>query len=175
MKEEELISVGIIGGTHGWKGMVKVIPLTDFPQRFEVGQRLWGVRQDGSLDEMLIAELMPYKDHFLMKFHGINSKEEAGKFKNVYLKVSESELYPLPPHHYYHFQLIGLSVFDQERGYLGLLEKIIETGANDVYFIHSPTYGEILIPAIKEVILEVKLHEGEMLIKLLPGLLNQKE
>ena len=59
-----------------------------------------------------------------------------------------------------------------EKGYLGELIDILETGANDVYVIKSDVYGEILIPAIKEVIHEVDLTDKRMQVQLLPGLLG---
>ena len=78
----------------------------------------------------------------------------------------------MPEGYFYHFQLQGLSVYDVEKGLLGELTDIIETGANDVYVVDSPQYGEILIPAIKDVILAVKLEEKLMEINLLPGLIE---
>jgi 16S rRNA processing protein RimM len=63
-------------------------------------------------------------------------------------------------------------VYDLEVGYLGELTDILETGANDVYVVNSEIYGEILIPAIKEVIGEVDLNNSSMQVKLLPGLLE---
>ena len=109
-----------------------------------------------------------------MKFQGIESIEEAAKYRNSFLNVSIDELYPLPDGSYYQFQLIGMKVDDLEKGYLGQLTDILETGANDVYVIRSEVYGEILVPAIKEVICNVDVTQNRMQIKLLPGLLGEE-
>ena len=108
----------------------------------------------------------------LFKFRGVDSRETAEALRGQHLMIPENEVYPLPEGSYYYFQLKGLSVYDQERGYLGILQDILETGANDVYSIKSEENGEILIPAIKEVVLRVDLEKKEMRIKLLAGLLD---
>jgi len=168
--EEDLINIGKIVGTYGYQGMVRVVPLTDFPQRFKQLKRviLW---HQGMGKEVAVEASRPYKAVHLLKLEGIDSREEAQLYQNALLKIEESELYPLPEGYYYHFQLQGLSVYDEEKGLLGELTDILETGANDVYVVKSREYGEILLPAIKEVILDIDLEEKKMLVKLLPGLI----
>lgn len=170
---KELIKIGRITGTHGYKGTVKVEVLTDFPQRFKKLKTV-KISQRNMVAEMAIETCSSHQGRLLMKFKGIDSSEEADKYRNAFLNVSVDELYPLPKGSYYHFQLIGLKVYDSEVGYLGELTDILETGANDVYVIKSEVYGEILIPAIKEVIGEVDLNSSSMQVKLLPGLLEVK-
>lgn len=172
MESEELIKVGRIVGTHGYKGTVKVKPLTDFPERFQKLQKL-KIKQGETLAELTLDLVTFHQGMLLMKFQEINSIEEAAPYRNCYINVTADELYPLPEGSYYHFQLLGLKVDDLEKGYLGQISDVLETGANDVYVIKSEVYGEILVPAIKEVIREVDVAQGRMLIKLLPGLLGE--
>lgn len=167
----ELVSIGRIVGTHGYKGTVKVEPLTDFPQRFKDLKQV-KLSRGGKTTERIIESCSPYKGMMLMKIQGIDSLEEAQAYRNALLGIEEKEIYPLPPGYYYHFQLEGLAVYDREKGYLGLLKEVLETGANDVYLVDSEAYGEILIPAIKEVILEIDLPSKRMSVKLLEGLLD---
>ncbi len=169
----ELVKIGKIIGTHGYKGTVRVELLTDFPQRFKKMKTV-KVSQRNSVVEMIIETCSSHQGRLLIKFQGIDSIEEAEKYRNAFLNVSADEVYPLPEGSYYHFQLIGMKVYDLELGYLGELTDILETGANDVYVIKSEVYGEILIPAIKEVIDEVDLNTLSMQVKLLPGLLEVK-
>ncbi len=172
MDSQELIKVGKIVGTHGYKGIVKVQLLTDFPERFKNLQKV-KLCMGKNILELAIESCTAHKGQLLIKFQGIESIEEADKYRNAFLNVYTEELYPLPDGSYYHFQLIGMKVEDLEKGYLGHLTEILETGANDVYVIQSEVYGEILIPVIKEVIREVDVTNKRMQIKLLPGLLGE--
>ncbi|SHH15164.1 16S rRNA processing protein RimM [Thermosyntropha lipolytica DSM 11003] len=171
MNYDEMVAIGKIVGTFGFKGTVKIALLTDFPERFKGLKkvRLYGERINRDFE---IEEAKAYNNMYLIKFKGIESKEEAIRYKNVLLMIHESEVYPLPEGYYYHFQLKGLKVYDEERGFLGELTEILETGANDVYIVNSEEYGEILLPAIKSVIKEIKLEENIMKVKLLPGIID---
>lgn len=171
MDANEFISIGRIVGTHGYKGTVKVLPLTDFPQRFKDLKQI-KLMQGKKVCEYKVVSCSQYKDFMLIKFEEIESLEEAQSHRNALLVIDEKEIYPLPPGYYYHFQLEGLAVYDTEKGYLGTLREVLETGANDVYVVDSEVYGEILLPAIKEVILEVDLAAKKMSVKLLEGLLE---
>ena len=171
MKEEDLINIGKIVGTYGYQGMVRIMPLTDFPERFTKLKTviLW---QNGKGSKVVVETARSHKESYLLKLQGIDSLETAKDYRNALLKIDESQLYPLPAGHYYHFQLQGLSVYDEEKGLLGELTEVLETGANDVYVVQSPEYGEILLPAIKDVIREVNLEAKTMRVKLLPGLID---
>ncbi len=173
MQEKELISVGKITGTHGYRGLVKVSPLTDFPDRFKELKKV--ILDSGKTkEEVVIETCRKYKQQLLIKFDNINELDSARKYHGALIKITEDQLYPLPEGHYYHFQLQGMLVEDLELGRLGVLKEILETGANDVYVVPSEQYGEILIPAIKDVILEVDLQSNRMQVKLLPGLIEHK-
>lgn len=171
MDSGELISIGRIVGTHGYKGTIKVESLTDFPQRFLDIKKVI-LSQGKKATEMMVESSGQYKGLILMKVEGIESKEEAQLYRNALLCVREEEIYPLPEGYYYHFQLVGLAVYDSEKGYLGVIKEVLETGANDVYVVDSEAHGEILIPAIKQVVLEVDLTAKKMQVKLLEGLVD---
>ena len=171
MKEEDLINIGKIVGTYGYQGMVRIMPLTDFPERFKKLKTviLW---QDGKSSKVMVEAARSYKESYLLKLQGIDSMEAAKDYRNALLKIDESQLYPLPAGHYYHFQLQGLSVYDEEKGFLGELTEVLGTGANDVYVVQSPEHGEILLPAVKDVIREINLEKKIMRVRLLPGLID---
>ncbi len=168
----ELISIGKISGTYGYEGVVKVVPLTDFPERFNNIRHI-KINRHGNIEDFTVEKVKPYNNMLLLKFDGIRSKEEAGAYRGALLMVEEDDIYPLPEGYYYYFQLIGMQVYDTERGLLGQLKEIIATGANDVYVVRGEKYGEILIPAIKEVILDVDTAQNKMQVKLLPGLIEE--
>jgi len=167
----ELVSIGRIVGTHGYKGTLKVQPLTDFPERFQKLEQI-DLSQGKKVTRHKIESCNPYKELLLMKLEGIDDLETAQLYRNALLGVDEKDVFPLPPGYYYHFQLVGLAVYDMEKGYLGVLKEVLETGANDVYAVKSEAYGEILLPAIKDVILDIDLTAQKMTVKLLDGLLD---
>lgn len=174
MNPRELIKVGKIVGTHGYKGSVKVQPLTDFPERFQPGNKFIVVRGE-HIKELVLVSCSSHKGPLLMKFQDIDDMETAERYRNLFLSVTSDQLYPLPDGSYYHFQLIGMRVEDIDKGYLGVLSEVLETGANDVYVVKSDTYGEILIPAIKQVVLSVNVNHQLMQVRLLEGLLGEQE
>lgn len=171
MNDEDLVSIGVIRGAYGLRGEVKVAPLSDFPERFNKLEKVFVVGS-GKCTLMNVENTRTSHRTVLVKFRDVNSREFAEGLRGQHLMVPENEVYPLPEGCYYHFQLKGLQVYDQELGYLGILGDILETGANDVYLIKSDRFGEILIPAIKDVVLQVDLQQKEMQIRLLPGLLD---
>lgn len=170
MEKDELVSIGKITGTHGYKGLVKVIPLTDFPERFFKLEKVI-IDNGKDLEKFNIERCTQNKQQLLIKFDKIDTLEKAREYQGALLKITDDELYPLPEGYYYHFQLKGIEVYDVELGKLGKITEILETGANDVYVVPSAQYGEILIPAIKEVILNVDLELNQMQVKLIPGLI----
>lgn len=174
---EDMIIVGEITGAHGIKGQVKVECLTDFPDiRFAPGAELFLEKQQ-RLVKILAASL--HKGLYLLTLEGISDRDMAQSLLHTYLRVPREDLPPLPEGEYYHFQLIGLPVYEGER-YLGRLADIMETGANDVYVIKNPEPlpglpAEILLPALQSCILRVDLPadaEGRMEVKIPEGLLD---
>lgn len=172
MQLEDLIKVGKIVGTHGYKGTVKAIPLTDFPERFQP-QKQFIVTRGKEMLELTLQSCGIHRGLLLLKFAEINSLEEADRYKDSFIHVEMKDLFVLPEGHYYQFELLGMDVEDLEKGFLGKLTEILETGANDVYVVQSEQYGEILIPAIDQVIRQVDVRQKRMLVQLLPGLLGE--
>ncbi|MGE5389435.1 MAG: ribosome maturation factor RimM [Deltaproteobacteria bacterium] len=168
---DDLISIGSIAGTFSHDGTLKVYPLTDFPERFKKMKKV-RLEYGGKLEEIPVESARPHKGLYLLKLKGIDSMEKAGEYKHARIVIGQDELMPLPEGEYYHFQLEGLRVIDNERGLLGILTEVLATGANDVYVVQSPRFGEVLIPAIKDVILGVDLEKGEIKVCLLPGLIE---
>lgn len=166
-----MVSIGRLAGTFGVRGSLKMVALTDFPERFHSMQRVI-LNQGGRLQTLTIESVQPHQQQFLIKFKGVDNKEEARLLVNALLQVEEKDVHPLPEGVYYHFQLIGLQVFDRERGLLGEISDILETGANDVYVVQSPRYGEVLLPSTEEVVLDIDLDKGRVDVDLLPGLIE---
>jgi len=174
VNNDELVSIGEICGTYGTGGTVKVRPLTDYVERFD-GMTEVLVSQGARLDLYAIESIVAHGQWLLFKFAGIDTREQAQSLRSGILKVAESDLFPLPEDCYYIFQLQVLPVYDEERGLLGTIVDVLQTGANDVYVVNGGRYGEILIPVIKQVVTDIDLEERLVRVKLLPGLIDEEE
>lgn len=168
---DDMIGIGRVAGTFSFDGTLRVFPTTDFPERFKKMKRV-KLERGGKIEEYAVELARPHKGMYLLKLSGIDSMEKAQEYKNAQVVIGQDELMPLPAGEYYHFQLEGLNVIDEERGLLGKVTEVLGTGANDVYVIQSPRFGEVLIPVIKDVILGVDLAAGEIKVRLLPGLIE---
>ena len=138
----DILRVGKIVNTHGLKGEVKVIALTDDPKRYN---DLDFVLIDGV--ERKIQGCKFQKDRVIVKIEGIDSIEEAEKYKNKYMEIPREYAVPLEEDTYYIADIIGCNVYDTEGKSLGEVYDVIQTKNNDVYWIRKPK--ELLIPVLK--------------------------
>lgn len=140
--------------------------ITQYPERIRVGK---GLFLGEERQEFTISSIRWKNDLMLIGFEGYDNPEEAGKLTNLEVFSPTRNLPRLPMGQYYHHQLIGLKVW-QEEEYLGELIEILETGANDVYIIQAEGAEELLIPAIPDVIKDIDIDAGTMHVQLLEGL-----
>jgi len=167
------LAVGQIVGPHGIKGEVKVAPLTDFPERFRAGNRVFLGVTTGETDATPteIAAARPHQDRWLVLFSDIKDRNAAESLRDQYILIPEEEAMPLGEHENYAHDLIGLDVETADGQALGKLVEILFTPANDVYIVRGPQ-GETLVPATREVVLQVDLAAKRMTIALPEGLLS---
>lgn len=164
---EQMFTIGKIVNTHGVKGEVRVLPSTDDVKRFG---KLKEVKVENRTMTTYEIETVRYHKNFvLLKFKGIDTMNEAELLKNSLLKIDRKDALPLKKDEYYQCDLYGLRVVTDTGRDLGKLTDILMTGSNDVYVVRNEE-KEILIPAIKQCILNVDLEAGEMLVHLLEGL-----
>lgn len=165
---EEYITIGKILGTHGNRGALRVLPLTDFPERFRQISRA-RVSLNGSMRELDIEEQYEHQKYVIIKFKEIQDMNAANNLKGGCLVVTRDELTPLPEGSYYIFDLIGAAVFDVEGRRLGHLTDIIQTGSNDVYVVETDD-KPVLIPALKKVVKEIDLTQRRVVVQMPEGL-----
>lgn len=166
---EELLQVGVITSTHGVRGEVKVYPTTDDATRFK---QLKHVLLDTG-KETLPLEIQGvnfFKQFVILKFKGIDNINDIEKYKRCPILVERCDAVELEEDEYFIADMIGMAVETEEGKEFGTLKDVIETGANDVYVIDSIEHGEVLVPAIKECILNVNIEECRMKIHLMDGL-----
>ena len=108
-----------------------------------------------------------------MKFKGIDNINDIEIYKGKNLYVTRENAVALEEDEYFIADLIDMKVFLEDGSEFGVLTDVMKTGANDVYCIENPTYGEVLVPAIGECILDVDVEAGKMTIHLMPGLLEE--
>jgi len=164
--ELEFITIGKILAPWGSKGKLKVAVETDFPQRFAPSSKIYINQQP-----MTIDSTEWHKGKAIIKLNTIDSIEDAEKLPGQLIEIHRSQLQPLPEGQYYHFQLIGLEAWTTQGELLGKITEILPTPSNDNYVV-SGAKGEILIPAIEDVIKSIDLNKGCLVVEPIEGLLN---
>ena len=156
----ERIVIGRVGAAHGIRGELRIIPLTDFPERFPA------LREVMVGDELLhIESVKPQGKNFLMRFREYAVREDAQRLTGRLLTVARADAAPLDEGEYYVFDIVGLTVYDEEDNELGTVENVLRTGSNDVYAVHSEDGREILIPALRSVVREIDVPGGRMTVR----------
>ena len=160
------LCVGEITNTHGIRGEVKVIPLTDDVSAFDNIKKV-------SIDnkEYEIESYREHKSVLLVKFRGYDDINLVERLKGKFLEVDRNELEELQEGKYYICDIIGLKVIDNVLGELGTINDVQATGSNDIYIIEYNN-KPLCIPALVDVIEEVNIKEGYMKIKLPKGLID---
>lgn len=166
----EYIEIGQIVNTNGLKGVVKVNHFTDDISKFEDLKYVY-IQLKNELKKVKIEQVRYNKNQVLLKLEGIDSIEEAEKYRNFYLKTEKESQEDLGEDTYYIVDLIGLDVYSDKNEYLGKIEDVFPTGSNDVYVVKDNLGKQILIPAIADVVKEVDLKNKKMIINLIPGLI----
>ena len=157
---ERRIVIGKIGAPHGVKGEIKIIPMTDFPERFDGMTHCY---VDGK--PVKIKSVRYQRKHVLMVFDGIETREAAATLTGVFVSVDRSEAMPLKDGEYYISDIIGLSVEEMDGTVLGTVRDVIRTGSNDVYVVSLPGRPEdVLVPALKKVVREISIGDGRMVV-----------
>lgn len=156
MQSEDKITIGKLGKVRGLDGSLKIIPLTDFENRFDnlqeifVGEKLFQVEN-----------VKHISGEIFIKFAGIDSREVAKTLTNKFLQVDKKDAAPLDEGEFYTFDIIGCEVFDGEKIF-GKVTEVLKTGSNDVFQVQGES--EILIPALKSVVKKISIAEKKIFI-----------
>ena len=152
------VLVGKILRPWGIKGCIKVLSLSDNEKRFSPGNNIY-IEQK----KYTITSVKRSKENFLITLDSIKNVNQADSLRDKLIKVHIEDISPLEPGNYYHFQLLGLHVFTD-------VIDIINTGANDIYIISLDNSKEILLPAIRDVVIKVDLNKKHIIVKIPRGL-----
>jgi len=162
----QFIPVGEVLSPHGTKGHFRIRVITDLPERFNPGAKIYINRQP-----FIIEYSSTQKGCFIIKVNDIDNPEDAKKLQGKQVEIHNSQIKPLADGQYYHFQLIGLVVFTDDGESIGRIKQILSYPGNDVYVVEGKE-GEVLIPAIDDVIKIVDIKNRRIVIKAIDGLLE---
>lgn len=167
---EDMLKVGVITTTHGVRGEVKVFPTTDDAERFlDLEYVLMDTGKE--LRRLEIQNVKFFKNLAILKFKGIDNINDIEMYKGRDLWIPREEAQELAQDEYYVADLIGMKVVLEDTSPFGTLKDVMETGANDVYVVMTEDGKEVLLPAIKECIVDVDVEKSTMTIHLMKGLI----
>ena len=162
------LEVGKIVNTHGLKGEVKIVTWTDTPDVFEDIEYVYAKKKHEEI-KLTTKNIKYQKNNIIVKFAEINSIDEAETFKNSVLSCDREQLGELPDGVYYIADLIGCTVFENEKE-LGKISDVFNTGANDIYAVSRPQQKDLLIPVLEETIKKVDIENKRIDVVLIEGL-----
>ncbi len=168
---EDLLQVGVITQTHGLKGEVKVFPTTNDVNRFKSLKKV--ILDTGKENlELEIEGVKFFKQYAIIKFKGIDHINDIEKYKGKSLLVTRENAVKLKQNEYFIADMIGMKVVTEDEAHFGTLIDVLETGANDVYVVESIDNKEVLLPAIKQCILNIDIENQIMKVHIMKGLLD---
>jgi 16S rRNA processing protein RimM len=170
----ELIAIGAIVKPFGVKGEFRVRSLSDVPGRFQGLGRVTLVARSGRALMTTVTRVREDRGFYVLGVEGLSAPEDAAVFRGGWVKIPVDQVPPLPAGHYYEFQLIGMTVKDEEGQSLGTLEEVLETGSNAVFLVRG--HGrEILVPGTRDVVASVNVDERTMTIRQVAGLVDDHD
>jgi 16S rRNA processing protein RimM len=165
-RDVTFLVIGRIVAPRGLRGELKVAVETDTPERFLRTARVF------LGDERQVFTVRAARLHLgfaLLRLSGIETRDDAERWRNSYVYVSREDAVPLEDDEYYYHQIEGLRVRTTSGEDLGRIVEVLATGANDVWVVRGRG-GEVLIPALKDVIVGLDLEEGTVTVALPEGL-----
>ncbi|MEJ6950473.1 ribosome maturation factor RimM [Natronospora cellulosivora (SeqCode)] len=167
---EKFIDIGKITKNQGNKGELRVLPLTDFPERYENLEEVY-LSKDDLFFKKQIESIRYHKNFVIVKFHDVNNIGQALEYRDFIIQIPETELLPLEEDELYIDDIIGYRFYTEDGEFLGELRDVLSTGGTDVFMVSGES-KDYMIPAAREIIIEVDNDEEKMLIKVIPGLLD---
>ena len=165
------IVIGKIIKPKGIKGEIKIIPLTNSPERFRLLNEISVIEKNGKSATFEIEKVVVTNKTVNLKLKGIDTRNQALELKNKEIVINESQKFPLQEGDYYIYQIIGLKAVNEQGEFLGEVTDVLKNPGNDVFIIKKDN-KEYLIPAVKEIITKIDLKKGKIIIKQIEGLFD---
>ena len=160
----DLVLVGRVLKPQGRHGEVAVLPFSDRPDRFPALRRAFVEAPGGEAREVRILRSWPHKGRFVLEIEGVSSIDDAEKLRGLELRIAEEELAALPEGSFYHHQLKGLRVEDEAGAEIGVVDEVMETGAETRVLVVRGPEGETLLPFAAGFVKAVDLAHGRILV-----------
>ena len=161
--EPAYLIIGKLRRTHGVNGDLLMDVLTDEPEVIKEGLTVFVGPHHKSLK---ISGCRTAGKSLLVRFEGFTDCDQAGVFRNQPVSIKAIEAQPLKEGRFYHHEIIGIKVLDENRSGIGIVTEILVTGANDVYVVQNAAGDEVLIPAVNEFVKKIDPDNCEMTVKL---------
>jgi len=163
--------IGRILKPHGVRGAFKVLIETDFPERFTRDESII-IEHQGEYKRFALQEVkFLNRGMVVLKAEGIDSPEEAVRYKNAGLVVTEEELTPLEDGMYYHHDIIGCRVVRSGEE-IGFVKEIFFNGGTDIYVVEAGDGRTVMIPAVKAFVKNVDVEKKEIEVELIEGMIE---
>ena len=169
----DLVPVGKVLRPHGTRGLLRILPYAGSDASFTEAEEVVLRLPEGGMRCFSVVSLAPHQRVYLMRLAGVGSGGEAERFRGAEILVRKDALVRGEGEFFYH-ELVGIRVFRDSGEYLGRVSRIIPTGANDIYEVKEGK-REVLIPATREVVREIDLKNGKMIVSPMEGLLELNE
>jgi len=168
---EELLRVGVIANTHGIRGEVKVFPTTDDINRFK---KLKNTILDTGKEhiDLNVVSAKFFKNMVILKFKEFDNINDVEKYKGCDLLVTRENAVKLKKGEYFIADILGADIYLEDGTKYGVLEDVMQTGANDVYVVKNNEEKEVLIPSIPQCIIERNIEEKKVVVHLMKGLVD---
>ncbi len=172
--QPKYLVIGEILRPHGVRGELRTRVLTDYPETFHDLERVYigKTADDRHPRQHQLKHVRFNKDYALLSLDGIRDRNDADPLRKGIVMMDVADAAPLEQGEYYLYQLIGLKVRSDEQ-VIGVIREVLQTGANDVYVVASDTYGELLLPAHDETIVDIDFEAELVTMRLPKGLLPE--
>lgn len=167
---DNYLEIGIITRFQGNKGEVRIKATTDIPERFLDLDFVY-LKRGKELKELEIEYIRFHKQFVIIKFFAVNSIDEAEKLKNYQILIDKSEKYLLPEDNFYVSDLIDCEVYLESGRYLGILIDVVDTSGTDIFLVQGQD-KKYMLPASREMILEIDLENKKIIVDPIPGILD---
>ena len=168
---EDFFRIGVITKPHGLKGEVKVFPTTDDARRFKKLKKCIIRTKKGDI-EAEKKSCKFFKNLVILSFVGYDDINEVEAFRNCDIYVSREDAVPLEEGEYYISDVIGSDVYEDNGSHLGMVNDVLQTGANDVFIVAMENGKELLVPVINDCVIEIDTENKKVIVKLMKGKLD---
>lgn len=165
-----MVAIGKVVAPHGVKGEIRVYPYSDFLSRCHHLKQIWltGATGDDAFP-VKVESAAIHKGMWVFSLDGYSDRDKAETLRGLMVQIPISERVSLPEGQFYLDEIIGLQVYETDGSLLGEVKDVLQPGGNDVYVVEGGA-RRVMVPAVKEMVKEIDLNSGKMIVDLPPGL-----